>query len=127
MTMKRGIFFILLCLFAFTNCKQIPNERIPQYMPEVKTSVSGDSLIIFLGNPIAAPLQFLASSQYDVMQDFLIDAFPVVVNGFADTTLVFVSDGFPESPRIRFNSLLGDPSLTFTPPVLELPFPNGKT
>ncbi len=96
-------------------------------MPEVRTSVSGDSLMIFIGNPIASPLQFLASSEIETVQEFLSDSFPLVVAGYADTTLVFITDEFPEPPRIRFGSLLGDPNAPFSPPVLELPFPKGKS
>jgi len=121
------ILSLFITLIGLSACKQVPNERFSQYMPEISTSISADSLTIYIQNPIAAPLQFLASSQSEIVLEFLSDSFPLVLAGYADTTLVLISDDFPEAPRIRFNTLLGDPNAPFSPPVLELPFPTGRS
>jgi murein DD-endopeptidase MepM/ murein hydrolase activator NlpD len=121
------ILTISILLAGCNGCKQVPNERLAQFMPELTVTHSADSLIVFLQNPIASPLQFVASSQNEVIQKFLTDSFPIVLSGYADTTLVFISDNFPETPRIRMNTFFGDPYAPFSPPVLELPFPKGKS
>ncbi len=125
MKLKLLYFFTLLILVSA--CKQVPRERLMQYVPGIEASVRADSLILTLENPIAVPLQFLVTSQNDSVQDFLADSFPVVVPAFSDTTLIFVSEELPESPGLRLNTLFGDPDAEFVSPILELPFPPGRS
>jgi murein DD-endopeptidase MepM/ murein hydrolase activator NlpD len=118
-----GILFIC----GLTSCKQPPVERIPQYVPKIETERKAGSLLITMSNPIAAPLQFIASSRDTIVQNVLAESFPLVVSGYTDSTFVLISDYLPESLKFNFSTLIGNPDAPFSPPVLELPFPKGTS
>ena len=124
---KSTIVIGMLLLTGLNSCEQPPNERFAQYTSEIEINRKADSLFVKLKNPVPAPLQFLASSQNDDVQKVLAKAFPFVLSGYADTTMVFIASELLDTSRINFSTLLGDPEAPFTPPSLELPFPKGKT
>lgn len=125
--MKLKFLKLLILSVVVIACKQVPKERLMQYVPGVELSVSNDSLKVVLQNPIAVPLQFIITSQDEIVNDFLSDLNPVVVAAYSDTMLIFVSENLPERPALRLNTLFGDPNAAFSQPVLELPFPRGKS
>ncbi|MCH8569572.1 MAG: M23 family metallopeptidase [Balneolales bacterium] len=117
----------MMIMVGLASCKQPPKEQFAQFDPIIEISKNADSLSVSLKNTIAAPLQFSATSQNAVLMGLLTDSFPFVLSAYADTSLIFISNDLPDSPKISFGILFGDPDAPFIPPVLELPFTKGKS
>ena len=119
---------LLFCILIISGCasKKVPTTKLYQYSYEKSASVSGDSLIVNLSNPLRCPLRIWIKTPTKELQRQFDAITPIVLTALSDSTFYFK---ITEKSQVSmdFNSLLGDTTRVIKEQKIRLPFPKGKS
>lgn len=121
---------ILNCLIITAilgSCTNVetPPEQYYQFYTSAKHYFKGDSIYIYLNNPVNCPLRYYVSSSDSALDKFLTSFKPIVLREKKDTVLKVAADSSALGTISHFNSL-GDLNKKVTIDKISLPFPKGR-
>lgn len=122
------ITLVIISLFLFTNCSQLPNKKLSQFsLQDIGYEVDNDSLKIKFSNPLNCPIKISTKAIDKTIQKKLDVNFPVILQAQNDTLLSYWTNKSKDEIILTFSANLGNPKDSIRKKAINLPFTKGKT
>ncbi|MCB9353427.1 MAG: M23 family metallopeptidase [Lewinellaceae bacterium] len=126
-----GLIVICALLLACSAKDTLPRKKLFQFSHRTTRSLSGDTLVLHLDNPLACPLRFFLSSSDTALAARLEPHKELLLPPETARELLIPLGGLAPDPalpsKVGISTIFGDPAAAVDIPPLHYPFPSGRT